>query len=229
MALHKHLCQPWRLRLQRAACAAALCVASVGASADTLEIGGLQLDSLGFADRLISSSGSFTTNAGSLAAALTDHNLATWAQATSAGDSQSSTVVLGFSDNRLVNGAGDDLVLFEVGHVAYEYSQEGFDSLWVTLNGVTRLYFTTETSTHVDDHNVNMTRIDLSHFGLVEGAVLDRVQIGLGYDTRDSLPQLQLVAAMNSVAAPVPEPSSGLMLAAGGLLLAGVLRRRPQP
>lgn len=229
MALHKHLRQPWRLRLQRAACAAALCVASVGASADTLEIGGLQLDSLGFADRLISSSGSFTTNAGSLAAALTDHNLATWAQATSAGDSQSSTVVLGFSDNRLLNGAGDDLVLFEVGHVAYEYSQEGFDSLWVTLNGVTRLYFTTETSTHVDDHNVNMTRIDLSHFGLAEGAVLDRVQIGLGYDTRDSLPQLQLVAAMNSVAAPVPEPSSLLMLAAGGLLLAGVLRRRTQP
>jgi hypothetical protein len=59
--------------------------------------------------------------------------------------------------------------------------------------------------------------------------VLDRVQIGLGYDTRESLPQLQLVAAMNSVAAPVPEPSSGLMLAAGGLLLAGVLRRRTQP
>ncbi len=210
----------------RSACAALALATSLGAGATTLEIGGLSLDSQGFADQLISSSGSFSTNATSLAQALTDHSLSTWVRATAAGDSTGSTLVLGFSDNRLVNGAGDDLVLFEVGHEAYEYSQEGFDSLWVTVNGVTRLYFTTETSTHVDDHNVNMTRIDLSHFGLAEGVQLDRVQIGLGYDTRGSLPQLQLVAAMHSVAAPVPEPASLLLLAAGGLLLAGLQRRR---
>ncbi|HQC98655.1 MAG TPA: PEP-CTERM sorting domain-containing protein, partial [Aquabacterium sp.] len=141
-------------------------------------------------------------------------------------DSGTATVLLGFSDNRLRNGPGDDLVLFEVGHEAYEYSQEGFDSLWVTVNGVSRLYFTTETSTHVDDHNVNMTRIDLSHFGLAEGVLLDRVQIGLGQDTRGSLPQLQLVAAMHSVAAPVPEPASLVLMASGALLLAGLRRRR---
>ncbi len=201
----------------------------LNASASTLEIGGLSLDSLGFADQLISSSGSFITNAGSLAEALTDHSLGTWVQATTAGDSQSNTIVLGFTNNRLVNGPGDDLVLFEVGHEAYEYSQEGFDSLWVTFNGQTRLYFTTETTTTVDDHNVNMTRIDLSHFGLADGVVLDRVQIGLGYDTRDSLPQLQLVAAMNSVAAPVPEPTNLALMAAGGLLLAGMRRRQTKP
>lgn len=215
-----------RTFLRRAAGAAAMLGASLGASAATLEIGGLRLDSLGFADQLISSSGSFNTNAASPAAALTDHALSTWVQATAAGDSTAATIVLGFSDNRLVNGAGDDLVLFEVGHEAYEYSQEGFDSLWVTVNGRTRLYFTTETTTAVDDHNVNMTRIDLSHFGLAEGVVLDRVQIGLGYDTRGSLPQLQLVAAMNSVAAPVPEPASLLLMASGGLMLAGLRRRR---
>jgi len=215
-----------RTFLRRAAGAAALLVANVGASATTLEIGGLTLQSQGFADTLISSSGSFSTNAASLAAALTDHDLATWAQSTAAGDSGTATVLLGFSDNRLRNGPGDDLVLFEVGHEAYEYSQEGFDSLWVTVNGVSRLYFTTETSTHVDDHNVNMTRIDLSHFGLAEGVLLDRVQIGLGQDTRGSLPQLQLVAAMHSVAAPVPEPASLVLMASGALLLAGLRRRR---
>ena len=213
----------------RSACAATTLAASLGAGAGTLEIGGLSLDSRSFADQLISSSGSFSTHAASLALALTDHSLATWVQATSAGDSTASSIVLGFSDNRLVNGTGDDLVLFEVGHEAYEYSQEGFDSLWVTLNGQTRLYFTTETTTTVDDHNVNMTRIDLSHFGLAAGVVLNRVQIGLGYDTRGSLPQLQLVAAMNSVAAPVPEPASLLLMAAGGLLLAGTRRHKATP
>lgn len=208
--------------------AAALLATGVAAQAATLAIGGLTLDSQAFADQLVGSSGGFTTNAVSLATALTDHSLSTWVQATAAGDSNSATVVLGFVDNRLVNGPGDDLAMFEVGHEAYEYSQEGFDSLWVTFNGQTRLYFTTETTTQVDDHNVNMTRLDLSHFGLAEGVVLDRVTIGLGYDTRGSLPQLQLVAALNSVAAPVPEPGSALLLAAGGLLLA-VSRRKVAP
>lgn len=205
--------------------AAALAALAFGATAETLEIGGLTLDSQGFADTLISSSGSFSSNGASLVQSLTDHQLATWVQSSSPGAS----VVLGFTDNRLVNGAGDDLALFEVGHEAYEYSQEGFDSLWVTLNGQRRLYFTTETTTTVDDHNVNMTRIDLSHFGLAEGVQLDRVEIGLDYETRGSLPQLQLVAAMHSVAAPVPEPASALMLLVGGGLLAIARRRRTRP
>jgi PEP-CTERM motif len=207
------------------AIAAALLAVAGGASASTLEIGGLSLDSLGFADTLISSSGSFITSGASLAKSLTDHDLATWVQSSTPG----AQVVLGFTDNRLVNGPGDDLALFEVGHEAYEYSQEGFDSLWVSFNGQRRLYFTTETTTTVDDHNVNMTRIDLSHFGLAEGVQLDRVEIGLDYVTRDSLPQLQLVAAMHSVAAPVPEPASALMLLAGGGLLAIARRRRTRP
>lgn len=207
------------------ALAAALVAVAGGASASTLEIGGLSLDSQGFADQLISSSGSFITSGASVAQALTDHDLGTWVQSSTPG----ARVVLAFTDNRLVNGPGDDLALFEVGHEAYEYSQEGFDSLWVSFNGQRRLYFTTETTTTVDDHNVNMTRIDLSHFGLAEGVQLDRVEIGLDYETRGSLPQLQLVAAMHSVAAPVPEPASALMLLVGGGLLAIARRRRTTP
>lgn len=206
--------------MRKSLVAGLLAAATFGAAAQTLDVGGLSLDPLGFADVLISSSGSFTTNAGpvSLAQALTDHQLSTWVQSSSAGAS----VVLGFTDNRVRNDSGDDIALFEVGHEAYEYSQEGFDSLWITINGVRRLYFTTETTTLVDDHNVNMTRLDLDHFGLAAGATIDQLQIGLDYNTRGSLPQLQLVAAIHSVAAPVPEPASAALLLGGGLLLAGL-------
>lgn len=209
-------------RLRLCAGLAAGLLACGGAAAQTLEIGGLTLQRQGFADQWISGSGSFTTNASSPAAALTDADLATWVRS----DTPGASVVLAFTDNRVVNGVGDDIALFEVGHEAYEYSQEGFDSLWVTINGQTRLYFTTETTTIVDDHNVNMTRLDLSHFGLAAGAQIDRIQIGLDYDTRGSLPQLQLVAAIHSVAAPVPEASSWALMLAGLGSLLGVARWR---
>lgn len=192
-------------------------------AAQALQIGGLTLAEAGFADTLIASQGVYTTSGGSLAQALTDHSLSTWARSATPG----AFVVLGFSDNRVVNGAGNDIALFEQGHEAYEYSQEGFDSFNITINGITRTYFTTETTTIVDDHNVNMTSLDLSFFGIAEGASIDRLQIGMDYVTRDSLPQLMLVAAIHSVAAPVPEPAAwALMLAGLGAVGARRWRRR---
>ncbi|WP_046112563.1 PEP-CTERM sorting domain-containing protein [Aquincola tertiaricarbonis] len=209
--------------VHRAAAVAAACAALLAApAAQALDIGGLSLDEAGFADTLVSSTGVFTTSSGTLADALTDGSLSTWAMSTTAG----AKVVLGFTDRVLVNGAGNDLALFERGHEAYEYSQEGFDSFNVTINGITRLYFTTETTTIIDDYNVNMTTVDLSFFGVAEGATVSQVQIGLDYNTRGSLPQLQLVAGINTVAA-VPEPATVLMTLAG-LGVVGVFARRRQ-
>lgn len=205
-----------RLKPWKTGWAAGLLAALLPA-AQALEVGGLSLSEAGFADTLLAASGSYTTSAGSLAQALTDHSLSTWAQSGSPG----AYVVLGFTDHLVVNGVGNDIVLFERGHEAYEYSQEGFDSFNITINGHTRTYFTTETTTIVDDHNVNMTSLDLSFFGIAEGATVDRIQIGMDFATRDSLPQLMLVAAIHSVAAPVPEPAAwALWLAGAGGLVA---------
>ncbi len=201
--------------------AAALLAAQPAAQA--LEIGGLTIDEAGFADTLIASNGTYTTSGGTLAGVLTDDSLASWAMSTTPG----AYVVLGFSGVLPVNGAGNDIVMFERGREAYEYSQEGFDSFDITINGITRTYFTTETTTIVDDHNVNMTTLDLSFFGVAQGATVDSIRIGMDYDTRGSLPQLMLVGALNGMTAPVPEPGTwALMLAGLGLFGARRWRAR---
>ena len=71
-----------------------------------------------------------------------------------------------------------------MGHLAVEYSHEGFDSFKVTTNGITRTDFTTKTTTVIDDHNVNMTTLDLSFFGPAAAATVDQIEIGM-----DSTPE----------------------------------------
>lgn len=193
------------------------------ASHAAFTIGGITFSDRSSADQLVSSVGDYTVNGPSLAAALTDNDLSTWATSMTPG----AYVVLRFTDNSVVNGVGDDLALFEVGHEAYEYSQEGFDSFDITINGITRTYFTTETTTIVDDHNVNMTTLDLSFFGVAEGGAINEIKIGMDFDTRGSRPQLQLVAAIHDgPALPVPEPQTWMLLASGLSLLAAYARRK---
>jgi hypothetical protein len=191
--------------------------------AQALQIGGMTFTDDSIADKLFSSTGVYTVSGASLQAALTDKELSTWATSMTPG----AKVLLGFSNRNIVNGPGDDLALFEVGHEAYEYSQEGFDSFNVTINGITRTYFTTETTTIVDDHNVNMTTLDLSFFGLASGATVNHVEIGMDFDTRGSRPQLQLMAAIHSAPlAAVPEPGTYAMMLCGLGLLVTAGRRR---
>ena len=66
-----------------------------------------------------------------------------------------------------------------MGHEAFEYSHEGFDSFNVTTNGITRTDFITKTTTVIDDHNVNMTTLDLSFFGPAAAATVDQIEIGM--------------------------------------------------
>lgn len=225
----------------RRLCAVALLglVSTQAAQAVTMTVGGRDFVDNSYADVLISSSGVFTTSGSALSAALIDSGpagLTTWASSATPGAS----VTLGFTDNTVVNGAGDDLALFEVGHFAFEYSQDSFDTFKVTINGVTRNYFVAETTTIVTlannsdaQYNVNMTTIDLSSFGLAAGATISQVQVGLDFVTTNqnpappSTPQFMMAAAINSgPVAAVPEPASWMSLFAGLGVVGAVARRR---
>ena len=66
-----------------------------------------------------------------------------------------------------------------MGHEAFEYSHEGFDSFKVTTNGITRTDFTTETTTVIADHSVDTTTPDHSFFGPAAAASVNQIEIGM--------------------------------------------------
>lgn len=131
-------------------------------------------------------------------------------------------VTLGFVDNRLVNGAGADLALFELGFA---------DSFRVTIGGVSRTYTSvysgvSSVGPFSNLSELNVARVDLSDFGVAAGAALSEVTIGLDIVSAPGFTaSLSLVGAINSQRT-IPEPSSALLLLGAALAGLGVWRRR---
>ena len=210
-------------------------------------VGGIEFDDNAYVDTLIGSSFNCTTDPSpvcsffdqgniqinsetDLADVLTDTNVATGAFSPEAG----AYVQLGFTDNLLVNGEGDDLVLFELG------AQDSFGvSIILGDTEVTRL--ANWTGYHLSsgvvtpgfgsssDLKINAVMIDLGvDFGLSPGETvtdfLVRLDIPGGNPSDPTKPILSLAAALNSTAVPVP---AAVWLFGSGLLgLVGIARRR---
>jgi hypothetical protein len=184
-----------------------------GISAYGITIGGINFQDNAFADILISSSGSFTTVGGTLAQVLTDKDPGTFAFSRDPG----SYVELGFTDNNLVNGPGEDLALFELGVVdTFQVS--------LTIGGTTRNYGSSFTGETAGGFPLNLAKVDLSDFGVADGASLNGVVIGLSFLSTGgtTVPSLSLVGAINSsdIVHGVPDGGStaGLLALAAGAL-----------
>lgn len=195
---------------------AALSVATLGAQAVTT-IGGINFDDNAFADALYYSAGSYTTSGGSLASVLTDKNPGTYAFSFTPGAS----VLLGFTDNNVFNGAGADLAIFELGIP---------DTVKVSFGSQTVSYLTHATGHNAGGYALNVALIDFSDFGIASGANLTYQSIGL--DTvagGGTVPSLSLVGALHtSLVTPVPEPETYalMLLGLGAVGFSSRLRKR---
>jgi len=174
----------------------------------TVLVGGYSFDDDAFADYLISSSGSYSTSGGSLESCVTGANVDTWAGSLDPG----AYLDLGFSDNYLVNGPGNDLALFELG-------VEATFGVSVTIGGTTLLYDTFDTGYSGGGYKLNLALVNLDDFGLAAGSLLSHIVIGMdNLGNSDIPPALAVVGALNSI----PEPGTVLIIGLGSL----VLRRR---
>ena len=185
--------------------------------ANAITIAGYDFDDNAFADTLISSSGSYTTSGGSLEEVLTDINVNTYAYSWDNG----AYVELGFEDNYLVNGTGDDLALFEMGNI------EDYFEVSITIGGTTNWYQSFDTGYDSGMWNIDVAFIDLDDFGIGSGAYLSSIVIGLDDSGMqpEARPSLSLVGALNSTSS-VPEPATLLLLGTGLLGLAGLRRKK---
>jgi hypothetical protein len=135
-----------------------------------------------------------------------------------------------FTDNFIVNGAGVDLVIFEVSgprsvgtpDPAERFEVSVFDgssfSGFAAFDPVATGFGTPDPTL-----DIFAVQIDLSSFGITEGSLVNRVRLhlsdnGLGSKGAD----IAALGALNSV----PEPSTALLLAFGLVALAAARRRR---
>mgnify|MGYP001179632912 FL=1 len=199
------------MKLKKYILALALAGASVNANA-AITFGGYTFADNAFADALYYSSGSYTTSGGSLATVLTDKDPGTYAYSFDAG----ANVLLGFTDNDVLNGTGADLAIFELGVP---------DTVKVTFGTQTQSFLTTYTGFSAGGFDLNVALIDFSTFGIASGANLPYVSIGLDTPGNTTVPSLSLVGAFHVTAVPEPE-SYSMMLAGLGLIGFMAARRR---
>jgi hypothetical protein len=148
--------------------------------------------------------------------------------------SNSGIVEAVFSNNRIVNSAGPDLIVFELSGALAAGTPDPRERFGVSVHDGAAftpfVYFdpiATGTSYCGDPAQCLDTfavEIDLSAFALYGGQLVDRVRlhvfdVELGTKSAD----IGALGALNSV--PIPEPSTGFLVGGGVLLLAFRWRR----
>ena len=159
-----------------------------------------------------SSTGSFATNSASFVLAAGDTSVDTHVTASGG----SATLTLTFAEGGLINGPGDDLVLFEIG------TPEAFESLFIGTTEFTGSLLPTWQNTSIaglppsgESQNLNALTIDLGALGLSSAS---SITLGLSAGGAD-------FALAGSLSA-VPVPAAVWLFGSGLLGLFGIAKRR---
>ena len=198
-------------------------------SSAVISVGGFTFDDDAFADTLISSFGSFTVGGGaaSVEDAVVGSDVSDFAFSFTPG----AFLQVGFTDNVIINGAGDDLVIFELG-------VPDVVELSLTLGGTQVSKLLTDTGLNAGGFNLDAAAWDLgADFGLAPGATVSSLVLEIDTVTGGStVPSVTAIGALNSVVpggggpgggggAAVPEPSTYAMMILG-LAGLGYYKRR---
>ena len=191
---------------------------SGAAGAAPVTIGGITVDSQNFVDELLSSftTGSWSTQGGTLDAVTTDLSVDTWAFS----NASQAYLQLGFTDNVMVNGAGNDLVVWEIG------TPDNF-GISLTVGGTTQTIVSAATGfSNAQGFGINVAYFDLDAFGIAPGGSVSSFVANMGFPfvNTSASPTFGAAAALNS--APVPEPESLLLLLLAALSALVVSRKR---
>lgn len=148
---------------------------------------------------------------GTLAEVVTDTSVTSFVSLPGTSSYTSVSLTLGFDSNTLLNEAGADLVLFELG------SPDAFD---LTIGGITKTLNPTYIGM-IGGISVNAAVVELGgsdNFNIALGAGVSSITVGLGAGGASF--------ALAGGLAPVPVPAAVWMFGSGLIGLVGVARRR---
>jgi hypothetical protein len=134
-------------------------------------------------------------------------------------------VQLGFTDNVVVNGVGNDLAIFELG-IPDQFAVS------LTIDGVSHIYSSVDTGylvgTTASNTKLAVALVNLDDFGLSAGEIIDSVVLGMDIRTNGHVPTLAAVGALSHADATcVPEPVSlAIWSLLGGCCLVFAWRKR---